>query len=200
MSNGHSISKSSISNIALDIEGPTLDIGVARIQMRYDSWENHDNHHICKDLLCVLEALMDAIYPLDRIETWVLLENKLVSYARYIIYDRYMNLYVTWHGYTRHMTGLNFLRVPDNSDLKVGGSWTDTGCTSGIAPTHMRNRRRPSQIQVGDRPGVAALAAYGMPRNCLTSLSGRLVTGYLELPPLLFEQWACRSQPSLQRR
>jgi hypothetical protein len=35
ISNGHSmISKSSISNVALHIEGPTLDIGVARIQMR----------------------------------------------------------------------------------------------------------------------------------------------------------------------
>ncbi len=36
ISNGHSISKSSISNVTLDIdiiEGPTLDIGVARIQM-----------------------------------------------------------------------------------------------------------------------------------------------------------------------
>ncbi len=33
ISNGHSISKSSISNVTLNIEGPTLDIGVARIQM-----------------------------------------------------------------------------------------------------------------------------------------------------------------------
>ncbi len=49
---------------------------------RHASWEN--NHHVCKDSLCVLEALMDAIYPLDGIETWVLLENKLVSYAIYM--------------------------------------------------------------------------------------------------------------------
>jgi hypothetical protein len=33
ISNEHSILKSSISNVTLDIEGPTLDIGVARIQM-----------------------------------------------------------------------------------------------------------------------------------------------------------------------
>jgi hypothetical protein len=33
ISNGHSISKSSISNVTLDIKGPTLDIGVARIHM-----------------------------------------------------------------------------------------------------------------------------------------------------------------------
>jgi hypothetical protein len=33
ISNEHLISKSSISNVPLDIEGPTLDIGVARIQM-----------------------------------------------------------------------------------------------------------------------------------------------------------------------
>jgi hypothetical protein len=33
ISNGHSISKSSISNVVLDIEGPTLDVGAARIQM-----------------------------------------------------------------------------------------------------------------------------------------------------------------------
>ncbi len=32
ISNAHSISKSSMSNVTIDIEGPTLDIGVARIQ------------------------------------------------------------------------------------------------------------------------------------------------------------------------
>ena len=38
ISNGHSISKSSISKVTLDIVGPTLDIGVARIQMTMSYW------------------------------------------------------------------------------------------------------------------------------------------------------------------
>ncbi len=35
ISNKHSISKSSISNVTFDIQGPTLDIGVTRIQMKF---------------------------------------------------------------------------------------------------------------------------------------------------------------------
>ncbi len=31
----------------------------------------------------------------------------------YYLFDRYMNWDVIWHGYTWHMTGLNFLQVPD---------------------------------------------------------------------------------------
>ncbi len=46
-------------------------LGRPEMPTRYNSWEN--NHHLCKDSLCVLvvvlEALMDAIYPLDRIIT-----------------------------------------------------------------------------------------------------------------------------------
>ncbi len=49
---------------------------------RYNSWEN--NHHECKDSLWVLEAWLDAIHPLERITTWVLLENKIVWYTWYM--------------------------------------------------------------------------------------------------------------------
>ena len=49
---------------------------------RNNSWEQ--NHHECKDSLCVLEAWLNAIHPLERIITWVLLENKFVSYIRYM--------------------------------------------------------------------------------------------------------------------
>ncbi len=49
ISNEHSISTSSISNVTFDIEGPTLDIGVARIQMMisYTISEVYDYDIIC---------------------------------------------------------------------------------------------------------------------------------------------------------
>ncbi len=77
----------------------------------YNSWEN--NHHECKDLLCVLEAWLDAINPLERPR-----DNNMSFVGKwirviYLIYDIHMNGHVIWHSYTRYMTGKNFLQVPD---------------------------------------------------------------------------------------
>ncbi len=115
---------------------------------RYNSWEN--NHHECRDSLCVLKAWLDAIHPLERITTWVLLENKFVSYTWYMTYIW------TEMSYDSHM--IDIWQVKTFYRFQMWGS-------SGPSVPVRVTRRSPRARRPAVGPGTRSLSSLTVSRS-----------------------------------